>query len=190
MDRNDLSALLKGASPEEVDRIHRLLHEWSVGPEDSYPVQLALLTRAQWRMAASVPRTLEDSRTWLELHLAEYRQYCRKVSDDVVKSLAEQNRMLRNTVEAHTQFTRQATEQIQRQLDDAEAVARQVKSLMEKATKEWEGIKARTTTECDRLHQVSNDLQNRFAWRVILHTALWFSLAVGFGIFVGHYWIH
>jgi hypothetical protein len=47
MDKNDLSALLKGASPEEVDRIHRLLHEWSVGPEDSYPVQLALLTRAQ-----------------------------------------------------------------------------------------------------------------------------------------------
>jgi myosin heavy subunit len=189
MDKNDLSALLKGASPEEVDRIHRLLHEWSAGPEDSYPVQLALLTRAQWRMAASVPRSLDDSRTWLELHLAEYRQHCRKASDDVVKSLTEQNRALRNTVEMHTQFTRQATEEIQRQLDDAEAVARHVKSLMEKATKEWEGIKASTAAECERLRQISSDLQNRFAWRVILHTALWFLLVIGFGIFIGHYWI-
>lgn len=68
-------------------------------------------------------------------------------------------------------------------------VAKQVKSLMEKATKEWEGIKANTTMEHERLQQISNDLQNRFAWRVIIHTALWFSLAVGFGIFIGHYWI-
>ncbi len=189
MEKNDLSALLKGASPEEVDRIHRLLHEWSVGPEDSYPVQLALLTRAQWRMAASVPRSLDDSRTWLELHLAEYRQHCRKTADDVTKALVEQNRMLCSTVETHTRFARQATEQIQGQLDDAGAVAKQVKSLMEKATKEWEGIKANTTMEHERLQQISNDLQNRFAWRVIIHTALWFSLAVGFGIFIGHYWI-
>lgn len=190
MDKNDLSALLKGASPEEVDRIHRLLHEWSVGPADSYPVQLTLLTRAQWRMTASVPRSLDDTRTWLELHLAEYRQYCRKTADDVVKALTEQNRVWRNTVEAHTQFIRQTTEQIQRQLDDAEVVAKQVKSLMESAASEWRGIKAGTTAECERLQQVSNDLQNRFAWRVILHTALGFSLAVGFGIVVGHYWIH
>ncbi len=125
-------------------------------------------------MAASVPRMLDDSRTWLELHLAEYRQHCRKAADDTVKALAEQNRVLRNTVETHTHFTRQATEQIQRQLDDAEAVSKQVKSLMEKAAKEWEGIKASTMAERERLQQVSNDLQNRFAWRVIIHTALWF----------------
>lgn len=107
----------------------------------------------------------------------------------MTRALAEQNPVLRNTVEAHTQFTRQATEQIQTQFDDAEAVARRIKSLTEKAAKEWEGIKASTTAECERLHQISNDLQNRFAWRVILHASLWFSLAVGFGIFIGHYWV-
>ena len=190
MEKNDLSALLKGASPEEVDRIHRLLHEWSVGPEDSYPVQLALLTRAQWRMAASVPRTLDDSRTWLELHLAEYRQYCRKMADDVTRAAESQSRELKGTVELHVQTMRQAADQIKSQLADAETVARQVKSLMEKAATEWNSIKASTTMERERLQQISNDLQNRFAWRVIIHTALWLSLAVGFGIFIGHYWIH
>jgi hypothetical protein len=53
MDKNDLEGLLIGAPAAEVDRIHRLLHECSVGPDSSFPVQLALLTRAQWRMAAT-----------------------------------------------------------------------------------------------------------------------------------------
>lgn len=189
MDRNDLSVLLKGASAEEVDRIHRLLHEWSVGPEDSYPVQLALLTRAQWRMAASVPRTLDDSRTWLELHLAEYRQHCRAMAADLARAAENQNRELKGMVEIHVQAVRQAADQIKAQLADAETVARQVKSLMENAVMEWKNIKTSTITERERLQQVSNDLQNRFAWRVILHTALWFLLIMGFGIFIGHYWI-
>ena len=56
MDKNDLAALLVGAPADEVDRIHRLLYEWSVGPDNSFPVQLALLTKAQWRIAANLPR--------------------------------------------------------------------------------------------------------------------------------------
>jgi hypothetical protein len=55
LDRDDLAALLAGASAEEVDQIHRLLREWNAGPENSFPVQLALLTKAQWRIAATLP---------------------------------------------------------------------------------------------------------------------------------------
>jgi hypothetical protein len=62
---------------EEVDRIHRLLHEWSVGPDNSFPVQLALLTKAQWRIAANLPRLMNDARKLIELHLAEYRRHRR-----------------------------------------------------------------------------------------------------------------
>ena len=60
MDKDDLTALLVDAPAEEVDQIHRLLHEWNTGPEGSFPVQLALLIRAQWRMAATLPRTLKE----------------------------------------------------------------------------------------------------------------------------------
>jgi len=65
-----------------VDRIHRLLHEWSVGPEDSFPAQFSLLTRAQLRSAASIPRTIADSRKLLEQHLAEYRRQTAAITDD------------------------------------------------------------------------------------------------------------
>lgn len=43
--------------------------------------------------------------------------------------------------------------------------------------------------QCKRLEQVSNDLQSRFAWRVIFWAVFWFSLTLGFGICIGHYWI-
>ena len=52
MDKDDLKALCEGMPAEEVDQLHRILHQWTIGPETSYPVQLALLTRAQWRAAA------------------------------------------------------------------------------------------------------------------------------------------
>jgi hypothetical protein len=35
-----------------------------------------------------------------------------------------------------------------------------------------------------------NDLQDRFAWRVMLRSVAWFLLALGYGICIGHYWIH
>ena len=64
--------------------------------------------------------------------------------------------------------TRQAAEQIHVQLAGAEAVASRIKSLMESAASEWENIEVRTTAQCERLEQVFNDLQDRFAWRVML----------------------
>ncbi|MEI6193370.1 MAG: hypothetical protein WCS42_03470 [Verrucomicrobiota bacterium] len=57
LDKDDLAILCHDLTKEEVDRVHRLLHEWSVGPEDSFPVQLALLTKAQWRIAAILPHS-------------------------------------------------------------------------------------------------------------------------------------
>jgi chromosome segregation ATPase len=112
------------------------------------------------------------------------------MADDFADTVDGQNKELKKTVEIHVQATRQAAEQIQVQLADAEAVAKRVKTLMESAASEWEKIKARTTAQCERLEQVSNDLQDRFAWRVMLRSVAWFLLALGYGICIGHYWIH
>ena len=189
LDKDDLAALCAGLTTDEVDRVHRLLHEWNVGPDSNFPVQLALLTRAQWRIAANLPRLMNDARKLIELHLAEYRCQSRAMADDFADTVDGQNKEFQKTVEIHTQATRQAAEQIQVQLADAEAVAKRVKALMESAAAEWENIKASTTAQCERLEQVSNDLQDRFAWRVMLRSVAWFLLALGYGICIGHYWI-
>ena len=190
LDKDDLALLCAEMPANEVDRVHRLLHEWNVGPDNSFPVQLALLTKAQWRIAANLPRLMNDARKLIELHLAEYRRQSQAMSDDFADTMDGQNKELKSAVEIHVQATRQAAEQINVQLADAEAVAKRVKSLMESAVSEWKGIKASTTAQCERLEQVSNDLQDRFAWRVSLWGVFWISLTLGFGMFIGHYWIH
>jgi hypothetical protein len=189
LDKDDLAALCAGLTTDEVDRVHRLLREWNVGPDSSFPVQLALLTKAQWRIAANLPRLMNDARKLIELHLAEYRRQSKAMADDFADMVDGQNKELKKTVEIHIQATRQAAEQIQVQLADAEAVAKRVKTLMESAASEWRSIKASTTAQFERLQQVSNDLQDRFAWRVMLRSVAWFLLALGYGICIGHYWI-
>jgi hypothetical protein len=180
MDKNDLAVLLIDATASEVDQIHRLLHEWSVGPDSNFPVQLALLTKAQWRIAANLPRLMNDSRKLIELHLAEYRRQTKAVLDEFSSTAQKQSDELRIAVESHAKITEKTAEQIRVRLSDAEAVARGIKSLMESAAAEWRGIKANTTVQCDQLKQVSHDLQDRFAWRVMLRSVVWFFLAVGY----------
>ncbi len=154
LDKDDLAALCAGLTTDEVDRVHRLLHEWNVGPAISFPVQLALLTKAQWRIAAHLPRLMNDSRKLIELHLAEYRRQSQTIADDFADTVDGQNKELKKIVEIHAQTTRQSAEQIQVQLSDAEAVARRIISLMEGAASEWKNIKASTTAQCERLEQV------------------------------------
>ena len=112
LDKDDLTALCAGLTTDEVDRVHRLLHEWNVGPDTSFPVQLALLTKAQWRIAANLPRLINDSRKLIELHLAEYRRQSQAMADDFAGTMDGQNKELNKTVEIHIQVTRQAAEQI------------------------------------------------------------------------------
>jgi hypothetical protein len=187
LDKDDLAALLAGAPAEEVDQIHRLLHEWNTGPEGSFPVQLALLTRAQWRMAATLPRTLKESRKLIELHLAEYRRQSKIIADEFSCTANQQATELK----AVGDTVSQAASKITGELDEAEAVAERVKTLMENAAGEWRGIKAVTNAQCRHLEEISNSLQDRFAWRVMLRSAAWFLLALGYGMVIGHYgWRH
>jgi hypothetical protein len=179
MDRNDLAALLVDASADEVDRIHRLLHEWSVGPDNSFPVQLTLLTKAQWRIAASLPRLMNESQKLLEIQLAEYRRQTQGLLNDLSATAGKQMTELKSVVESHVQSTSQAARQIQAQLDDAKTVAKQIKSLMENAASEWTQVKSKTTAQCARLEQVSKDLEDRVAWRVIIWWAVCILLAFG-----------
>ena len=81
-----------------MDRIHRLLHEWSVGPDNSFPVQLALLTKAQWRVAANLPRLMNDASKLIEQHLAEYRRQTAAMTDDFAGMVDIKHGELKNIV--------------------------------------------------------------------------------------------
>ena len=189
MDKDDLAALLVDATAEEVDQIHRLLHEWSVGPDTNFPVQLTLLTKAQWRIAASLPRVMNDSRKLIELHLNEYRQHSKTMADNFASNFKQQAAGIKTVVETHAKTIEQSAKQIRARLNEAEAVAQNVKVLMDDAAWEWKTLKTSTKLQCDQLQQVCNDLDNRFVWQGMLRSGVVLLLAVGGGILIGHYWI-
>src|SRR5439155_7147836 len=67
MDETDFDALVESTSPHEVKRLWKVLSEWCDGEENSFPVHLALLTRAQWRAAARIPQLVKESTKLMEL---------------------------------------------------------------------------------------------------------------------------
>lgn len=188
--KDDLSALCEGMTSEEVERIHRLLYEWGTGPEDSFPVQLALLTRAQWSTAATLIRSTNDSRKWMETHLSQYRQQTKTILDDHCRTLQASTREFEVLMATHAKATENTIGQIQAKFCNAETVAQRIRDQMETAETEWLGIKAAVKVQCEQLEKVSNDLQDRFAWRVVFRTAIWLLLSLAFGILIGHYWIY
>ena len=131
---------------------------------------------------------IADSRKLLEQHLAEYQRQAKLVFADFSNHAEQQQAEMNNTLENHAQLTRQAAEKIQSHLADAEAVAKRVKVMMENAASKWDGIQRRTQAQCERLQQVSDELQDRFAWRGLLRSGAWFLPAIGYGICFGHYW--
>lgn len=188
LDKDDLAILCRDLTKEEVDRVHRLVHEWGIGPEDSFPVQLALLTSAQWRMTATLPRVLKESRKLLELQLAEYRRQCKAIADEFSSMAGRQAAELKAAGEQQIQALQQAVEQINRKLVYAETAAKRVIALMDSVTAVWEDIKTITESQCRQLEKISDELQDRFAWRVMLRSVAWFLLALGYGVLIGHYW--
>ena len=55
MEDTDFAFLCNGLSSDEAKRMRKILAEWCDGDENGFPVQLVMLTRAQWRAAALVP---------------------------------------------------------------------------------------------------------------------------------------
>src|SRR5262245_6135652 len=104
------------ASPEEVKRLMRLVQEWSQGEEDSFPVQLALLTRAQWRAAARIPQLLQESQALLNFKLNEFRQQVATLTKEVAVTATAQIDGLKEVVTSHEQMANQTFSSFDRHL--------------------------------------------------------------------------
>jgi uncharacterized phage infection (PIP) family protein YhgE len=141
-------------------------------------------------MAATLPRLMNESRQLLEIHLAEYRRQTKSQLNDLAAFVQKENTTLKTITDDHANAAVLAAEKIEAQLNDAQAVAKSVKAQIESAASEWLNVKRQMFVQCKKLEEVSDDLQDRFAWRIMLLWAAWFALALGLGISIGYYWIH
>lgn len=188
MDDTDFDFLCDGLPADEAKRLRKLFKEWCNGDENSFPVQLALLTRAQWRAAAKVPVQMKQSLEQLDQKLAEYRQQTgtllksfntavntkTKELEDILDDQRDEANVTLKDLRVHTANAKDATEQLQEELDKGQ---REMKRILEYTEKERKRLET-AVREYD---------EQRSQWSVI-----WFLLLLGavlsIGYLLGKYW--
>jgi hypothetical protein len=190
-DKDDLAVLCHGMTKSEVDRIHRFLHEWGIGPEDSFPVQFALLTRAQLRAAASVPRAIADSRKWLEQHLAEYRRQTAALTDNFADMVDIKHGELKDIVLKHAETVKRDALFVSNRLVDANDAAKSIQENLHAAVAEWNKSEDALARERQRFEEVCRKLDEAINLRGV-HWYIFGTLsACVVALLIGHYiWHH
>jgi hypothetical protein len=190
MEDTDFDLLCVGLSPDEAKRMRKILAEWNDGDETGFPVQLAMLTRAQWRAAALIPRTIKDSGKIIELHLAE----CRHQTAAIVKNLstvAGNNAVeLKNIVKAHAETVQQASVAMRNQLWESEEVSRRIKTRLEDSRGEWKKARDDFAAERLKLEKERKELSGRVQRRDTLYAGIILLGAVGFGASLEYFFLH
>jgi len=161
MEDTDFDLLCVGLSPDEAKRMRKILAEWNDGDENGFPVQLAMLTRAQWQAAASIPRSLNDSRKWLELHLAEYRRQTAELVKNLSAVGEDQADELKNVVKAHTEALNQASGSFRSQLKSIGAFAQDIRKHLDDGISSYNHIKTDLKAGGEMFRKTCEDLDGR-----------------------------
>jgi hypothetical protein len=190
-DKDDLAVLCTGMTKSEVDRIHRFLHEWGIGPEDSFPVQFALLTRAQLRAAASIPRSIADSRKWLEQHLAEYRKQTAALTNDFEGMVDIKHGELKDIVLKHAETVKRDALFVSNRLLDANDAAKSIQENLHAAVAEWNKSEDALAQERQRFEKVCRMLNDAVNLRGVHWYIIGTLAACVVTLLIGHYvWHH
>jgi hypothetical protein len=190
-DKDDLTVLCHDMTKEEVDRIHRFLHEWGIGPGDSFPVQFVLLTRAQLRAAASIPRAIAESRKWLELHLAEYRKQTAALTTDFAGMVDIKHGELKDIVLKHVETVKRDALFVSNRLVDANDVAKSIQKNLQAAAAEWNQSQDDLERERQRFEKVCRKLDEAINLRGVHWYIVGTLAACVAALLIGHYvWHH
>lgn len=188
MDDTDFDLLCEGASADEARRLRKILKVWCDGEEDSFPVQLALLTRAQWRAAAATPKLLNQSQALLERKLAEYRQQTITLLKGFNDVIGRKTVALEALINAHRATTHATLEELRNETRTAEAVLNQIQGDLTNGARELKKLRDDVTAEGTRLKEARHDYEFRRTttdWVVLLILLL--AMAV-IGIAIGWRW--
>lgn len=189
MDDTDFDALCEGAPPAEAKQLRKLLADWCNGQENSFPVQLVLLTRAQWRAAATVPLTVHEAQKLLEMKLAEQRQQVTALVNAYEQTASAKAGELKTIVIDHATNTAKTVAAMRGSLNESEKVAQRIRSEMEGGAENWKNATTEFERITKRLTQLCADLQAR-PWRshwVLVILLLIATFAAGYAI--GQLWV-
>ena len=161
MDDTCFDLLCKDLSADEAKLFRKMLVEWSPGDENGFPVQFALLTRAQWRAAALVPQAVNESRKLIELHLAEYRQQTAELVKNLSAVGEDQADELKNVVKAHTEALNLAAGSFRSQLKSIGAFTQDIRKHLDDGISSYHHIKTDLKAGAEMFRKTCEDLDGR-----------------------------
>jgi hypothetical protein len=164
MNPSDFVLLCAGASGEETKRLCKLLNEWSTGDENGFPAQLALLTRSQWRVAATIPGAVNEARKLFERELAEQRQQIAALVKTYEQAAAAKIGELRRVIDEHASNSAKNVVELRGQLIESEKIAQRIRRDLESGAGKWNDATVDFEHANKRLTQLCADLQAR-PWR-------------------------
>jgi hypothetical protein len=184
MEDTDFDALCENASPTEARQLRKLLADWCDGDENSFPVQLALLTRAQWRTAASVPRLVGDARELLLLKLDERQRAFQSAFNDFDEATRARLDALKKIELDDSARRKEALAAIEAQMLKAEAVATMIGSDLDKARAVWSKARDEFNESRAKLESAEHQLRDRWNIRdwIVLALLLLMSALIGGGV--------
>jgi len=159
--------------------------------EDSFPVQFVLLTRAQLRAAASIPRAIIDSRKWLEQHLAEYRRQTAALTNDFAGMVDIKHGELKDIVFKHAETVKRDAVFVSNRLVDANDVAKNIQKNLQAAAAEWNQSQDALERERQQFEKVCRKLDEAINLRGVHWYIIGTLAACVVVLLIGHYvWHH
>ena len=149
-----------------------------------------MLTRAQLRTAASIPRAITDSRKWLEQHLAEYRRQTAALTDDFAGMVDIKHGELKDIVLKHAETVKRDALFVSNRLLDANDAAKSIQKNLQAAAAEWNQSQHALERERQRFENACRKLDDAINLRGVLWYLVGSLSACVVSLLIGHYVWH
>jgi hypothetical protein len=187
MNDTDFDLLCKGLSVDEAKLFRKMVKEWCDGDENSFPVQLALLTKAQWLAAAQMPLTLQKIVTAFEAKLADHQRQMAALAKSMSSAGDDKIRAFEETVVVHTEAMEKVAAKSCDHLDETEKFAREIRKQMEYGLRESDRITKSFIDERHRLEETQHRYDRSMEWREVFNRFAAMILATFAGFIIGWY---
>jgi hypothetical protein len=188
MDDTDFDFLCEELPPVEAKRLRKMLIQWCDGDENSFPVQLALLTRAQWHAAAQTPVMLKQSLGILDGKLAEYRQQTAVLLKNFNAAADTKVKELEDVIGDQKEAADVILADLRGQTATAKRLLGEIERELTKGTAELKRFRDEFVTERHRLAEERVRYEQQKGWGDWFVFGMLLVAMVAIGVFIGWKW--